>query len=119
MAKFMQDKHAQDWINLVLALLLFVSPWVLGFSTEPNIAGNTWVSSVFVGVFAVGALSAFKEWEEWLSLIVGLWVAASPWVIGFATMTYVMWTHVVLGLLVAAVAAWDVWEVRHQPHAPA
>jgi hypothetical protein len=30
-----------------------------------------------------------------------------------------MWADVVIGLLVAAVAAWEIWEVRHQPHAAA
>lgn len=119
MAKFMEIKHAQDWVNLVLAVLLFISPWVLGFSAERNVAINAWVTGLIIGALAVGALSVFKEWEEWLSLVVGLWVAASPWVIGFAATISAMWAHVVLGLLVAAVAAWEVWEVRHQPPAAA
>ncbi|HET6160185.1 MAG TPA: SPW repeat protein [Dongiaceae bacterium] len=117
MAKFLENKHAQDWANLGLAVLLFISPWVLGFSAERNPAANAWASAIVIGVLAVGALGAFREWEEWLNLIAGLWVAASPWVMGFTATTYAMWVHVVLGLLVAASAAWEIWEVRHQPHA--
>jgi hypothetical protein len=119
MAKFMENKHPQDWANLVLAALLFLSPWVLGFATEQYAAWNAWISAVVIAALAIGALSAFQEWEEWLNLIAGIWVVAAPWVLGFAAITLAMWTHVVLGLLVAAVAAWEIWEVRHQPHAAA
>jgi hypothetical protein len=116
MARFMENKHPQDWINLVLAVLLFVSPWVLGFSADRFAAGNAWISAIVIAALAIGALSAFQEWEEWLNLIAGIWVVAAPWVLGFAAITDAMWTHVVLGVLVAAAAAWEIWEVRHQPH---
>jgi hypothetical protein len=118
-AKFLEIKHPQDWANLALAVLLFISPWVLGFSTERDPAGNAWVSGIVIGALAIGALGAFREWEEWLNLLAGIWVVAAPWVIGFTAITYAMWAHVLLGLLVAAAAAWEIWEVRHQPHAAA
>ena len=44
MAKFMENKHPQDLVNLALAVLLFISPWVLGFSMDRNPAGNAWIS---------------------------------------------------------------------------
>jgi SPW repeat len=119
MAKILESKHVQDWANLALAILLFISPWVLGFSTERNPSVNAWISAIVIGALALGAIGAFREWEEWVSLLAGIWVAASPWILGFATITFAMWVHVVLGLLVAAAAAWEIWEVRHQPHAAA
>jgi SPW repeat len=119
MANIMENKHPQDLVNLVLAVLLFLSPWVLGYSTLQPAAWNAWISAVVIAVIAIGALSVFREWEEWLNLIAGVWVVIAPWVLGFAAATNAMWTHVVLGLLVAAAAAWEIWEVRHQPHAAA
>jgi hypothetical protein len=119
MAKFMENKHPQDWANLVLAVLLFLSPWVLGFSAEQFAAWNAWISAAVIAAVAIGALSFFQEWEEWLNLIAGIWVAVAPWVLGFAAVTQAMWSHVVLGLLVAAAAAWEIWEVRHRPSATA
>jgi hypothetical protein len=119
MAKFMENKHAQDWINLFLAILLFISPWALGFSAQQPAAGNAWISAIVIGALAVGALGAFREWEEWVNLLAGIWVIISPWILGFAAVAYAMWAHVVLGVLVAAMAAWEIWEVRHQPHAAA
>ena len=119
MASLREYKHAQDWANLALAVLLFISPWVLAFSAEQTPAMNAWISAVVIGVLAVGAISVFHEWEEWLNLLAGIWVAVSPWVLGFAAVTSAMWVHVALGVLVAAAAAWEIWEVRHQPHAAA
>ena len=119
MAKFLENKHPQDWVNLVLAVLLFISPWVFGFSLEPYPAWNAWISAIVIFVVAIGALSAFREWEEWLNLIAGIWVVVAPWVVAFSAITNAVWAHVVLGLLVAAAAAWEIWDVRHQPRAAA
>jgi len=119
MAKILETKHMQDWANLALAVLLFISPWVLGFSTERTPSLNAWISAIVIGALALGAIGAFREWEEWVSLLAGIWVVASPWVLGFAAITFAMWVHVAIGLLVAAAAAWEIWEVRHQPHATA
>ncbi len=119
MAKILEHKHMQDWANLTLAILLFISPWVLGFSAERNPSVNAWISAIAIGALALGAIGAFREWEEWVSVLAGIWVAASPWILGFAAITFATWVHVVLGLLVVAAAAWEIWEVRHQPHAAA
>ncbi|TIU54225.1 MAG: hypothetical protein E5W25_36025, partial [Mesorhizobium sp.] len=55
----MQGKKAQDWINLVLAVCLFISPWVLGFAAETNPAWNAWIAGVVLGALAITALSVF------------------------------------------------------------
>jgi SPW repeat len=34
---------------------------------------------------AIAAIVAFAEWEEWINVVFGLWVAASAWVVGFAS----------------------------------
>ncbi|HEV7321436.1 MAG TPA: SPW repeat protein [Ensifer sp.] len=115
----MEGKKAQDWINLVLALCLFVSPWIMGFVVESVPAWNAWIAAAVLGVLAIATLAMFAEWEEWASLIVGLWLIASPWLLGFSTSSNPMWTHVVLGGLVTALAVWAVWDERQHPHAHA
>jgi predicted MFS family arabinose efflux permease len=115
----MESKKAQDWLNLVLAAALFVSPWVLGFASETIPAWNAWIVGVLLAALAVAALSAFAEWEEWSSLVLGVWLIVSPWLLQFAANMNAMWTHVVLGALVAAVSAWALWDNRQNPHAHA
>lgn len=106
-------QQLQDWLNFVLAALLFVSPWVLGFSGEPHAAWNAWVCGIIVAVFAIAALVNFAEWEEWVNLAAGAWLVVSPWILQFSAVTTALWTAVVIGALVFALAAWEIWSARH------
>ena len=112
----MEGKKAQDWINLVLAVVLFVSPWIMGFAAETAPAWNAWIAAIVLGVLAVATLAVFAQWEEWANLVVGLWLIVSPLLLGFAANANAMWTHVVLGALVVVVSAWAVWDERQHPH---
>ncbi|TCU20145.1 SPW repeat protein [Rhizobium sullae] len=115
---WMEGKKSQDWANLVLAVCLFISPWVIGFSAETMPSWNAWIAAVILGALAVAALSVFAEWEEWANLVLGLWMVVSPWVLGFTANASAMWTAVVMGVLIAAVSLWAVWDVHHpQAHA--
>ncbi|WP_157018112.1 SPW repeat protein [Mesorhizobium xinjiangense] len=113
----MEGTKAQDWINLVLAIALFISPWVVGFAAAP--AWNAWIVGIVLGALAVATLSVFAEWEEWVNLVLGVWLIVSPWILGFAEVTGAMWTHLLVGVLVAGMSAWAVWDYRHNPHAHA
>jgi hypothetical protein len=67
-----------DVANLLLGSSLFFSPWLFGLS-----AGAQTTIGLLIAVLAVAALAAFAVWEEWLSLIAGLWLIGSPWLLGF------------------------------------
>ncbi|MBB3290204.1 MULTISPECIES: SPW repeat protein [Rhizobium] len=114
----MERKRMLDWVNLILAACLFVSPWIFGFTAEMIPSWNAWIVAALLGVFAVAALSVFAEWEEWASLVLGLWLIASPWLLGFAPNASAMWTDTVLGVLIAGASLWVVWDAHH-PHAHA
>lgn len=104
---------AIDWVNLILAVALFVSPWVLGFTGVAM--SNALIAAVIIGALAVAALVAFSQWEEWANLIVGLWVLISPWILGFAENMTATWTHVLIGALVAVLAAVELWTAMRTP----
>lgn len=109
-------RRPQDWCNLILAGLLFFSPWLMGFAGDFMPTHNAWVIGAALALVAVAALSAFAEWEEWLNLALGLWLVAAPWMLGFTGNFTAFWTHIVLGLLTAAISAWAVWDYRHESH---
>ncbi len=93
-----------DWLNLILGVLLLISPWVLNFPAGTATA-NAIVFGLVIAAVAIAALAAFARWEEWVNLIVGLWVVISPFALGFSSSGAAVWTHVVIGAVVAALAA--------------
>jgi len=102
-----------DVANLILGAFLFISPWLFGFDAG-SASQNAIISGIVIAILSIGALAAFAVWEEWLNLIVGLWVLVSPWVLGFAG-TAAMTVHVIVGLIVAALAAIELWMLYQQP----
>jgi len=117
-SKLMEERKSKDWVTLVLAICLFISPWVIGFTAAMVPAWNAWIVGVLLGALALATLSMFAEWEEWVNVVLGLWLIVSPWLLHFAADRNTMITHVILGMLVVAASAWAVWDVRH-PHAHA
>ena len=104
-----------DVVNLILAAFLFLTPWIFGFASDHAAAPNAWVSGVVIGVVAIAALTKFAEWEEWINLVLGLWVLVSPWVLSFAAQTTARWAHVIVGLIVAVLAGLKLWFMHQTP----
>src|SRR5438876_1635213 len=103
-----------DVANLVLGAVLFFSPWVFGFNAG-TVSTNAHIAGIVIAALAIAALAAFAVWEEWLNLIVGLWVLVSPWVLGFQGTTNAMTIHVVVGIAVAVLAAIELWMMQQIP----
>jgi len=99
-----------DVANLILGAILLASPWMFAFADGPQ-TQNAIGSGAIIVLLSIAALAAFAFWEEWLNLIVGLWVLASPWVLGFVGTA--MTVHVTIGILVAVLAAVEIW-MMHQ-----
>ncbi len=107
-----------DVVNLILGGLLFFSPWLFGLST-----GTPWqttsVVGIIIAVLSIAALAAFAVWEEWLNLLSGLGLVVSPWLLGFQD-SGAMTIDVVIGIIVAVLAAFEVWLTRaDEPRIPA
>ena len=102
-----------DVANLVLGAILFVSPWIFGFSAGAA-SQNAMIVGIVIAALAIAALAAFAVWEEWLNLAVGLWALISPWVLGFQGTT-AMTVHVLIGIAVAALAAIEIWLTTQNP----
>jgi hypothetical protein len=96
----------QDWVMLVFAIWLFFSPFFLGYSSDARSAGNAYVLGVLVAIFSIWALAAPQKWEEWINLLLGIWLIISPWVLRVGGDSVATTNFVILGLLVGADALW-------------
>jgi hypothetical protein len=99
-----------DVVNLILGGVLFFSPWLFDLSS-----GAQWQTASIVGiiiaVLSIAALAAFAVWEEWFILVAGIGLIVSPWLLGFQN-SDAMIIDVVIGIVVAVLAAFEVWLTR-------
>ncbi|MGE5339304.1 MAG: SPW repeat protein [Gemmatimonadota bacterium] len=99
-------KHWQDALNAVLGIWLIVSAWVLGFQTETTAMANAVIVGVLLLAAALGAMFVPRAWEEWVELVLGLWLIASPWLLRFSTLPDARANAVLAGLVTAILAIW-------------
>jgi hypothetical protein len=104
----------QDWVSLVLGVLLFISPWVFSTSTNGSSSWNAWIIGVIGVILALGALAFLSTATiaEWISLILGVWLFISPWVLGFAALSAAAWTAWIIGILFVVVNGWTLLQTR-------
>lgn len=103
--------------NLILGAFLFLSPWIFKYPMKYPMGMEFWnatAAGIVIIVLSIAALTAFAAWEEWLNLIVGLWLIVSPWVLKFQGTT-AMRVDVAVGVVVAALAAIELWFMWHTP----
>jgi hypothetical protein len=96
-----------DVYNLVLATVLFISPWLFRF-TNGTARIDVWVGAAAIAAISIGAIVAYANWEEWANLLLGLWLVISPWLLGF-THTRAMHFSIAIGAMVAYFALIELW----------
>ena len=111
--------HGQDAGKLALALWLFVSPWILNYSEVRLPVWNTFAVATIVAVFSVAAMLKFTKWEEWINIVAGFWLIASPWLLGYTALLGPTKTlpatanHLAVGLAIVILSLWELnlWEL--------
>jgi hypothetical protein len=99
------EETAPDIVNVIVGLCLASTPWVLAFTHEAHAATNAVLVGGAIALIAIGALVSFKEWEEWLNLVLGIWAIFAPWLLSFSANRSATYAHVIAGIIVAIVAA--------------
>lgn len=107
--------RAVDVTSLIAGALLFFSPWLLGFAGEASAACNAWIAGALVALVAVGALVNFQQWQEWANLVLGVWTFFAPWILSFAALGTALSVHLVVGVIVALCAAYELWKSNNRP----
>jgi hypothetical protein len=103
----MISRRWQAWINYLLGVWLFTSPWAIGYlSSSSTAAWNAWVLGVAIIVFAAIGVLLPKMWEQVINIILGVWIVVSAWVLGFDSVRNAESNAVIVGLLVIIFATW-------------
>jgi hypothetical protein len=110
-------ESALDLYNLVLAAILLITPWLFTL-TNKTARIDLWASSLAVILISLAAITAFARWEEWANLLLGIWLIASPWILGFAH-TRAMHFSIGVGVVIAFLAALELFLLYDADHAAA
>lgn len=130
----------QDWATTILAIWLFISPWVLNFGGSGqggtvgapgapgagaaggaataalgNAVWNAWILGVIIFLVSVSALSRMEFWQERINAVLGIWVFIAPWVLGFTALAAAAWDHWIVGALVFLIAIGNIAAARRRP----
>ena len=86
-------KHWQDPLNLILGIWMVVSPWARQYQTDMHLTLNAMKSNaatsnavilgILIAAAALIALFRVMAWEEWVNVVLGMWLVISPWALGF------------------------------------
>lgn len=101
-----QLKHWQDALNALIGIAVMCSPWALGFQDDNVMMANAVIVGLALIAAAMGAIFVPRAWEEWTEGALGLWLIASPWVLGFSMHRNGMATAVLAGVVVVVLALW-------------
>ena len=98
-----------DWFGMLVGLVIALSPWLAGQMGSQAMM----VNAIFVGalVFLLAEFEAadLHRWQEFGEIALGSWLAASPFVFGYAAHGPLRFWHFVLGAVTAILAVIELW----------
>jgi hypothetical protein len=106
-------RHAAlDLYTLACGVFLLIAPWLFGF-VRPLGRLDAELVGLAVIALSIAAIFMFADWEEWVKVLLGAWLIAAPWLLGFAH-TSAMHVSIAMGLAVTFLALLELWVV-HDP----
>jgi SPW repeat len=109
--KFSPPRQWEDWCNWLLGIWLCISPWALRFDLETTATRTAVISGILIILAEVVSLSIFRVWEEWITVILGVWLVLCPWILNISS-SVARVNLTVVGVLVMALAFYEVWDAR-------
>jgi hypothetical protein len=98
-------KRLQDWLTVVVGVLLFIAPFALGATANQAAAWTAYVGGVLLAIAGLWSLSSpANHFAEWAELVVGVLVFLAPWALGFTVLTALAWSAWIAGILAVILA---------------
>lgn len=96
----------QDWASFALGLWLAVSPWMADYAAHDAATANAAFVGLSLALLAHFGFSCDHMSCEWLNLVGGLWLLASPFALGFSANHVAAVNAVAVGAFVVLLSAW-------------
>ena len=112
MAMHLSTRRWQDQVILLLGLWLFMSPLAMGYPSDSPPAINAFIAGAIMAVLAAFDLYKTYAWAVFLNIILGAWVAVSPWLVDVMRDRAMSFSMLIVGL---ATIVLGIWELRTDP----
>jgi hypothetical protein len=110
-SRFFKTHHTwEDGLGIVLGVLIGLAPWLAGQTESLGTIYNAALVGVLVLALASLELVDLRRWEEIAETVCGLWLIASPFVLGYAAAGALRYWHLALGAMVVLLAAAELWQ---------
>lgn len=112
---FRTHRTWEDWCGMLLGALIVVSPWFpipedVPIAGQPIIILNTVAIGLVVFSLAQLEYVALQRWEEVTTIVVGLWLIVSPYVLGYSGEGFMRLYHSSLGVVVVLLGVLQLWQ---------
>ncbi len=99
----------EDWIIFSLGATLIVSP-----AFDPRHTSLALLNAIVIGFLvlclALSELSLMERWDERATLMFGVWMIVSPFMLGYFQDGSLWYWHTALGAGLAIMAALELWQ---------
>ena len=100
----------EDGVGLMLGLTIGLSPWLYDQPPVPAVVLNSALTGLAILMLAQLELVRLRRWHEIAQFACGLWLMASAYVLDYSHQDHLRLGHSVLGSLVCALAAFELWQ---------
>jgi VIT1/CCC1 family predicted Fe2+/Mn2+ transporter len=105
-----KEAKTMYWIMSILGLVLFIAPFVFGFSAN---TAAMWACIILGLVVALSAgykaIAQDKaKWQVVLILIAGILAVINPFILGYNTNAGGMWTSIIMGVVMVILAGKEI-----------
>lgn len=113
----MDKQRWQDWLIVLVGAWLVLSNWLMPFpipQSAPAFIGsaifwNAILTGAIAMILGIAALASQTIWEEWVDIVLGIWLVSSPWALGFASLRGPFWNTVLSGAALLLISAWTLY----------
>ena len=107
-----QHRRWEDVTMMLLGAAILVSPMFFETLDNTTVIAVTALVGAAIVVLAGLEQLALRRWEEYLALMLGVWMIVSPFALDYAGPLRI-W-HVVLGAAVVLLAVLEIWQDRNR-----
>ncbi len=99
-----------SWLVALVGVWEVAAPFALGATATTAYLADAII--VGVALIVLGAWAALSDQRgtdralDWINAVLGVWLIAAPFVLGYTGVTYALWSDVIVGIAVAVLGGW-------------